>query len=74
MSIFVSRTWQKKQGLIAGGIVAAIHMLFLLYLHFAYHQEEPGMVDCIKSSQEACFFKLKKEIAVTKRRFAIQHP
>jgi hypothetical protein len=38
----VSRTWQKKQGLIAGGIVATVHMLFLLYLHFAYHQVNPG--------------------------------
>ncbi|XP_028393993.1 protein YIPF3-like isoform X1 [Dendronephthya gigantea] len=38
VSVFVSRTWQKKQGLIAGGIVAAIHMLFLLYLHFAFHE------------------------------------
>ena len=40
--MFVSRTWQKKQGLIAGAIVAAVHMLFLLYLHFAYHDENTG--------------------------------
>ena len=42
--MFVSRTWQKKQGLIAGGIVAAVHMLFLFYLHFAYHEESSGIV------------------------------
>ena len=44
VSVFVSRTWQKKQGLIAGGIVAAVHMLFLFYLHFAYHEENTGTV------------------------------
>ncbi|CAB4000446.1 Hypothetical predicted protein, partial [Paramuricea clavata] len=42
VSVFVSRTWQKKQGLIAGGIVATVHMLFLLYLHFAFHQVDTG--------------------------------
>jgi hypothetical protein len=50
VSVFVSRTWQKKQGLIAGGIVATVHMLFLLYLHFAYHQNDTGKtMFCIPS-------------------------
>ncbi|XP_046859119.1 protein YIPF3-like [Xenia sp. Carnegie-2017] len=46
VSIFVSRTWQKKQGLIAGCIVAAFHMFFLLYLLFAYRQAllEPEVI------------------------------
>lgn len=42
----MSRTWQKKQGLIAGCIVAAFHMFFLLYLLFAYRQAllEPEVI------------------------------
>lgn len=40
VSVFVSRTWQKQQGLVAGVVVAAVHMLFLLYLHFAFHQAD----------------------------------
>ena len=47
----MSRTWQKKQGLIAGGIVATVHMLFLLYLHFAYHQVNPGTLNSLYSHQ-----------------------
>ena len=38
----MSRTWNRKQGLIAGCIVASIHLLFLLYLHFAYHSYYEG--------------------------------
>lgn len=37
LGVYVSRTWSKKNGLVIGGVVAAIHLLFLLYLHYAYH-------------------------------------
>lgn len=37
VTVFMSRTFNRRQGLIAGCIVAAVHLLFLLYLHFAYH-------------------------------------
>ncbi|XP_071955688.1 protein YIPF3-like isoform X2 [Antedon mediterranea] len=38
VSVFVSRTSGKTQKLIISGIVAFVHLVFLLYLHFAYHQ------------------------------------
>ena len=38
----MSRTFNRRQGLIAGGVVAAVHLLFLLYLHFAYHSVYEG--------------------------------
>ena len=37
LCVYVSRTWSKKNGLLIGGVVLTIHLLFLLYLHFAYH-------------------------------------
>lgn len=40
----MSRTWSKQHGLTVGGLIAAIHLLFLLYLHFAYHSTYEGMV------------------------------
>ena len=42
--MFVSRTWRKKHGLLVGMTVAGFHLLFLLYLHFAYHSVYYGMV------------------------------
>eukprot|EP00794_Sanderia_malayensis_P016816 gene16816-18512_t len=46
IGVFVSRTWRKKHGLIVGLIVAGMHLLFLIYLHFAYHSvyEDVAMV------------------------------
>lgn len=38
----MSRTFNRRQGLIAGCVVAAVHLLFLLYLHFAYHSVYEG--------------------------------
>ena len=39
----MSRTFTRRQGLIAGGVVATVHLLFLLYLHFAYHSVYEGL-------------------------------
>nr|XP_054757622.1 protein YIPF3-like [Lytechinus pictus] len=36
--VYISRTSAKSQKLIIAGIVASIHLLFLLYLHFSYHK------------------------------------
>eukprot|EP00112_Aurelia_sp_Birch-Aquarium-sp1_P023481 Seg701.3 transcript_id=Seg701.3/GoldUCD/mRNA.D3Y31 product="Protein YIPF3" protein_id=Seg701.3/GoldUCD/D3Y31 len=46
VGIFVSRTWRKKHGLTVGLTVAAFHLMFLVYLHFAYHSvyEDLSMV------------------------------
>lgn len=37
LCVYISRTWSRQHGLITGSIVGAIHLLFLLYLHYAYH-------------------------------------
>lgn len=47
VTVFMSRTFNRRQGLIAGCVVAGVHLLFLLYLHFAYHsvyEESPDMI------------------------------
>ena len=37
-SIIMSRTQGKSQRLLVCGVLAGLHLLFLIYLHFAYHQ------------------------------------
>ncbi|XP_064601118.1 protein YIPF3-like [Liolophura sinensis] len=37
-SLVISRTSGQTQRLIVCGVLAVLHLLFLLYLHFAYHQ------------------------------------
>ena len=54
----MSRTWQKKQGLIAGGIVAVVHMLFLFYLHFAYHEVTTGTLYISKHNHALFLYKI----------------
>ncbi|XP_066921682.1 protein YIPF3-like [Clytia hemisphaerica] len=46
LGVYVSRTWSKKNGLIIGGVVAFFHLMFLIYLHYAYHStyEEAAML------------------------------
>ena len=46
VSVILSRTQGKRQRLILSGVLAAIHLLFLLYLHFAYHQIVEGKEIC----------------------------
>ena len=43
VTVFMSRTFTRRQGLIAGCVVASVHLLFLLYLHFAYHSVYEGL-------------------------------
>lgn len=42
MAVLVSRTVGPTQRLLLCGTLAALHMLFLLYLHFAYHKVVEG--------------------------------
>lgn len=44
VTVFMSRTFNRRQGVIAGCMVAAVHLLFLLYLHFAYHSVYEGQL------------------------------
>ena len=46
VSVLMSRTSGRTQRLIICGAVAAAHLLFLLYLHFAYHQIVEGECVC----------------------------
>ena len=43
VSIILSRTHGQTQRMIVCGAVAALNLLFLLYLHFAYHQIVEGL-------------------------------
>lgn len=43
--VYVSRTWSRKHGLITGSIAGSLHLLFLLYLHYAYHATYEEAVD-----------------------------
>lgn len=47
VTVFMSRTFNRRQGLIAGCVVAAVHLLFLLYLHFAYHSVYEDSADLL---------------------------
>lgn len=44
----VSRTVGPTQRLLLCGTLAALHMLFLLYLHFAYHKVVEGILDTLE--------------------------
>ena len=54
----MSRTFNRRQGLIAGCVVAAVHLLFLLYLHFAYHSVYEGLLQYYLSCKMTCWIKL----------------
>ncbi|XP_006813986.1 protein YIPF3-like [Saccoglossus kowalevskii] len=46
VTVYVSRTSGKSQKLMLAGLVVSLHLFFMLYLHFAYHNvaEVPGVV------------------------------
>ncbi|XP_029448698.1 protein YIPF3-like [Rhinatrema bivittatum] len=48
IAVLLSRTVGHTQRLILCGSVAALHMLFLLYLHFAYHRVVEGILDTLE--------------------------
>ncbi|XP_075719659.1 protein YIPF3 [Rhinoderma darwinii] len=60
-SIFLYRRWQfllsrtvgQTQRLILCGSIAVLHMLFLLYLHFAYHKVVEGILDTLDGQNGA---------------------
>ncbi|XP_053568733.1 protein YIPF3 [Bombina bombina] len=47
VAVLLSRTVGHTQRLILCGAVTALHMLFLLYLHFAYHKVVEGILDTL---------------------------
>uniref|UniRef100_A0A9L0RK69 Protein YIPF3 n=1 Tax=Equus caballus TaxID=9796 RepID=A0A9L0RK69_HORSE len=48
VAVLVSRTVGPTQRLLLCGTLAALHMLFLLYLHFAYHKVVEGILDTLE--------------------------
>ena len=44
VSVLVSRTAGQSQKLIICSTVVILHLFFLLYLHFAYHQTVEGIL------------------------------
>nr|XP_033792973.1 protein YIPF3 [Geotrypetes seraphini]XP_033792974.1 protein YIPF3 [Geotrypetes seraphini]XP_033792975.1 protein YIPF3 [Geotrypetes seraphini]XP_033792976.1 protein YIPF3 [Geotrypetes seraphini] len=48
IAVLVSRTVGHTQRLILCGSMAVLHMLFLLYLHFAYHRVVEGILDTLE--------------------------
>lgn len=48
VAALLSRTVGQTPRLILCGTVAALHMLFLLYLHFAYHKIVEGILDTLE--------------------------
>ncbi|XP_064634788.1 protein YIPF3-like isoform X2 [Lineus longissimus] len=64
VSVLVSRTPGTTQRMVICGIVAALHLLFLLYLHFAYHQ----VVEAIDKLEKPAINNLEKPL-----KHAIQH-
>ncbi|KAJ8418320.1 hypothetical protein AAFF_G00140290 [Aldrovandia affinis] len=48
VSALISRTVGQTPRLILCGTLAALHMLFLLYLHFAYHKIVEGILDTLE--------------------------
>ncbi|XP_063046972.1 protein YIPF3 [Engraulis encrasicolus] len=48
VAVLISRTVGQTPRLILCGTLAALHMLFLLYLHFAYHKIVEGILDTLE--------------------------
>ncbi|XP_030627426.1 protein YIPF3 [Chanos chanos] len=48
VAVLISRTVGQTPRLILCGSLAALHMLFLLYLHFAYHKMVEGILDTLE--------------------------
>ncbi|KAJ8021350.1 Protein YIPF3 [Holothuria leucospilota] len=60
--VYISRTTGKSQRLLMIGTIVTVHMLFLLYLHFAYHRivEEPILVPHVGDEVE----EVQKEVVM----------
>uniref|UniRef100_A0A8C3J9J2 Protein YIPF3 n=1 Tax=Calidris pygmaea TaxID=425635 RepID=A0A8C3J9J2_9CHAR len=64
VAVLVSRTVGHTQRLILCGTLAALHMLFLLYLHFAYHKVVEGILDTLEGPNMPPFQRVARDIPV----------
>ncbi|KQK76764.1 protein YIPF3 [Amazona aestiva] len=62
VAVLVSRTVGHTQRLILCGTLAALHMLFLLYLHFAYHKVVEGILDTLEGPNMPPFQRVARDI------------
>ncbi|XP_075002841.1 protein YIPF3 isoform X3 [Calonectris borealis] len=64
VAVLVSRTVGHTQRLILCGTLAALHMLFLLYLHFAYHKVVEGILDTLEGPNMPPFQRVARDIPI----------
>uniref|UniRef100_A0A8D0H442 Protein YIPF3 n=1 Tax=Sphenodon punctatus TaxID=8508 RepID=A0A8D0H442_SPHPU len=62
VAVLISRTVGHTQRLILCGTLAALHMLFLLYLHFAYHKVVEGILDTLEGPNVPPFQRVARDI------------
>ena len=64
----LSRTHGQTQRLIVCGAIAGLHLLFLLYLHFAYHQIVEGRLkqEMQKTKQKHKYDQEISQLQITK--------
>ncbi|XP_064142721.1 protein YIPF3 isoform X4 [Loxodonta africana] len=64
VAVLVSRTVGPTQRLLLCGTLAALHMLFLLYLHFAYHKVVEGILDTLEGPNIPPMQRVPRDIPV----------
>nr|XP_014347925.1 PREDICTED: protein YIPF3 [Latimeria chalumnae] len=62
VAVLLSRTVGKTQRLILCGTLIALHMLFLLYLHFAYHKVVEGILDTLEGPNVPLFQRVPRDV------------
>ncbi|XP_078011468.1 protein YIPF3 isoform X2 [Phascolarctos cinereus] len=64
VAVLVSRTVGPTQRLLLCGTLATLHMLFLLYLHFAYHKVVEGILDTLEGPNIPPIQRVPRDIPV----------
>ncbi|XP_066215431.1 protein YIPF3 isoform X2 [Saccopteryx leptura] len=64
VAVLVSRTVGPTQRLLLCGTLATLHMLFLLYLHFAYHKVVEGILDTLEGPNIPPMQRVPRDIPV----------
>ncbi|XP_057198635.1 protein YIPF3 isoform X1 [Triplophysa rosa] len=64
VAVLISRTVGQTPRLILCGTLAALHMLFLLYLHFAYHKMVEGILDTLEGPNIPPIQRVARDVSV----------
>uniref|UniRef100_UPI003AB01736 protein YIPF3 n=1 Tax=Centroberyx gerrardi TaxID=166262 RepID=UPI003AB01736 len=62
VAALLSRTVGQTPRLLLCGSLALLHMLFLLYLHFAYHKIVEGLLDSLEGSNMAAMQRVARDV------------